>query len=236
MAAATHPNHTLASHPAPLCPSTQRYGTRRYKTVQGDGLPIARRGPKPQIQPTCSSPPSLGPPLAETVQDDGLPRARGPKVQKSGLGDRLARKGYSFEIMVRPFVLFAPALGRTAAYSCCAVRPCCALRFAEGLRGWGPGSGGGGRLACRCRRHAGRQLMTLGVTPPRPRCCLQDEEEDEEQGLLGWHPAPSRHQHQYALPGRAAPMALQSRVRVGENVRHVVCVRGGGAWLGGGDG
>ncbi len=39
-------------------------------------------------------------PPAETVQDDGLPRSRGPRVQRSGLGDRLAAKGYSFEIMV----------------------------------------------------------------------------------------------------------------------------------------
>lgn len=39
-------------------------------------------------------------PLAGTVQDDGLPRSRAPRVQRSGLGDRLAAKGYSFEIMV----------------------------------------------------------------------------------------------------------------------------------------
>lgn len=35
----------------------------------------------------------------EEVQDDGLPRSRAPRVQRSGLGDRLAAKGYSFEIM-----------------------------------------------------------------------------------------------------------------------------------------
>jgi hypothetical protein len=30
-----------------------------------------------------------------------MPRSRAPKLRKSGLGDRLARKGYSFEIVVR---------------------------------------------------------------------------------------------------------------------------------------
>ncbi|KAI7838498.1 hypothetical protein COHA_007760 [Chlorella ohadii] len=71
----------------------------------------------------------------ETVQDDGLPRSRGPRVQRSGLGDRLAAKGYSFEIM--------------------------------------------------------------------------DEEEEEPQRLLGW--SGQEQQRQYALPGRAEPLMLQSR-------------------------
>ena len=34
------------------------------------------------------------------MQDDGLPRSRAPRVQRSGLGDRLAAKGYSFDNMV----------------------------------------------------------------------------------------------------------------------------------------
>ena len=29
-----------------------------------------------------------------------MPRQRGPTVQKSGLGDRLAARGFSFEIVV----------------------------------------------------------------------------------------------------------------------------------------
>ncbi|PSC68980.1 TATA-box binding -interacting TOUGH isoform B [Micractinium conductrix] len=72
----------------------------------------------------------------ETVETDGMPRQRGPTVQKSGLGDRLAARGFSFEIV---------------------------------------------------------------------------EEEEEEQGLLSWHPAHPKRQQQYALPGRQAPLLLQSR-------------------------
>ncbi|PRW45437.1 G patch domain-containing TGH-like isoform X1 [Chlorella sorokiniana] len=71
----------------------------------------------------------------ESVQDDGLPRSRAPRVQRSGLGDRLAAKGYSFEIM--------------------------------------------------------------------------DEEEEEPQRLLGW--SGQERQRQYALPGRAETLMLQSR-------------------------
>jgi hypothetical protein len=42
--------------------------------------------------------------------------------------------------------------------------------------------------------------------------CLQEEGEEEEQGALGWHPSHPHRQQQYALPGREAPMLLQSRV------------------------
>lgn len=45
------------------------------------------------LLPACSA-------AADTIEASGLPRSRGPVVQKSGLGDRLARKGYSFEIAV----------------------------------------------------------------------------------------------------------------------------------------
>ena len=38
------------------------------------------------------------------------------------------------------------------------------------------------------------------------------EEGEEEQGALGWHPSHPHRQQQYALPGREAPMLLQSRV------------------------
>ena len=38
---------------------------------------------------------------ADTVDDSGMPLARGPKVAKGGLGDRLRRGGYNFEITVR---------------------------------------------------------------------------------------------------------------------------------------
>lgn len=45
--------------------------------------------------------------------------------------------------------------------------------------------------------------------PPATPLHWQDEEED--QGLLGWSGPPGR-QQQYALPGPQEPLALQSRV------------------------
>lgn len=39
-------------------------------------------------------------PAADTVDDAGLPMSKGPKVARSGLGDRLQRRGYTFEITV----------------------------------------------------------------------------------------------------------------------------------------
>lgn len=41
---------------------------------------------------------------------------------------------------------------------------------------------------------------------------VQEEEDEDGPGMLEWHPARKRHQ-QYALPGREAPLLLQSRVR-----------------------
>ena len=49
------------------------------------------------------------------------------------------------------------------------------------------------------------------MSPAVPVPPLQEEEE-EEQGLLSWHPAHPKRQQQYALPGRQAPLLLQSRV------------------------
>lgn len=65
--------------------------------------------------PSPPHPPHTHPQPADTVQDDGLPRSRAPKVQRGGLGDRLAAKGYSFEIMVR---LPAWAAGWVVRLSC----------------------------------------------------------------------------------------------------------------------
>lgn len=65
-------------------------------------------------------------PLAETVQDDGLPRSRGPRVQRSGLGDRLAAKGYSFEIMVSWRAALRCAVQLCSAALRCTAVPCCA--------------------------------------------------------------------------------------------------------------
>ena len=60
-------------------------------------LPALSLPPDPPARlPNCL--PALA---AETTDADGLPRPRGPKVQKSGLGDRLAARGFNFEITVR---------------------------------------------------------------------------------------------------------------------------------------
>lgn len=68
----------------------------------GQGDVEAARFPPERSPP---APPTPLPPAdraAGSVQEDGLPRSRAPKVLKSGLGDRLARQGYSFEIQARP--------------------------------------------------------------------------------------------------------------------------------------
>lgn len=143
-----------------------------------------------QRRPACCPPP------AETVQDDGLPRSRAPRVQRSGLGDRLAAKGYSFEIMV----------SRHLALRCAA--PGCALCW----RLW---------LVLRRRRCAFAMRCVFAMAQPcsRYHCAIlcrflaQDEDEEEPQRLLGW--SGHERERQYALPGRAEPLMLQSRVRLG---------------------
>lgn len=52
----------------------------------------------PSFLPSSLLPPSL--PAAE-VEVGAVSRSRAPKLRRSGLGDRLAQKGYSFEIAVR---------------------------------------------------------------------------------------------------------------------------------------
>ena len=76
----------------------------------------------------------------------------------------------------------------------------------------GAGSSSSGWHAC--ARLPGASLLSCIVSPPAalapPPSPAQDEDE-AEQGLLGWHGPPGR-QQQLALPGREAPLALQSRV------------------------
>ena len=145
--------------------------------------------------------PACPPPPAETVQDDGLPRSRAPRVQRSGLGDRLAAKGYSFEIMVSLHIALRCAVLRHRAMLCSVLGPA-----------W---------LVVRRRRCFFAVRCVLAMAQPcfRYRCALlcrflaQDEDEEEPQRLLGW--SGHERERQYALPGRAEPLMLQSRVRLG---------------------
>ena len=82
--AVTHPPTCLLARP-PACRPAE------------PNLPALSLPPDPPARlPNCL--PALA---AETTDADGLPRPRGPKVQKSGLGDRLAARGFNFEITVR---------------------------------------------------------------------------------------------------------------------------------------
>lgn len=59
-----------------------------------------------------------------------------------------------------------------------------------------------GVIACSCTAWQGCQTLLPFLQ--------EEEEENGSQGMLEWHPG--QKQQQYALPGREAPLLLQSRV------------------------
>lgn len=128
-----------------------------------------------------------------------------------------------------PFVLLPQTRFRTTACRGPAPPRCRRAGWATGWRGrasplksWWVGTLRlflGSALLCLAAEsaHVGVRFLPAQLPaythPCLPPAGLQDEEEEEGQGLLGWHP--QQRQEQYALPGRAAPLMLQSRVRLG---------------------